>query len=73
MLASASPYKDVLVSAVVEILPAPAERKLRTTLFAFVALGVALTMLNLQMPVAHNSLEYAKAALEISNHGSLAS
>jgi hypothetical protein len=68
VLASASPYKDVLVTAVVERFPARVARKLWLTLFAFVALGVALTVLNLRMPVARNSLEYAKAALEISNH-----
>ena len=36
------------------------------TLAAFMALGVALTVSNLGLPIARNSLCYAKAALEIS-------
>jgi hypothetical protein len=68
MLASAPPYKDVLVAASVEIFPAPIERNLWLVLIAFVAVGIVLTVLNLQLPISRNSLEYAKAALEISEH-----
>ena len=38
------------------------------TLVAFIALGVLLTVANLGLPIARNSLCYAKAALEISQH-----
>ena len=44
------------------------ERKLWLTLVALVAVGVLFTVLNLHLPIARNSLEYAKAALEISDH-----
>ena len=47
---------------------APVERKLWLTLGGLVALGVLLTMLNLHLPIVRNALEYAKAALEISEH-----
>ena len=70
-LARHTPYKDVLVAAAVEMSefhPAPVRRELWLTLVAFVALGILLTVLNLQLPIARNSLCYAKAALEISEH-----
>jgi hypothetical protein len=44
------------------------ERQLWLTLVALVALGALFTVLNLRLPIARNSLEYAKAALEISEH-----
>jgi hypothetical protein len=71
-----APYKDVIVAnnvtdmatRMVESHPAPLERRLWLTLVTFVALGVLFTALNLHLPIARNALEYAKAALEISEH-----
>ncbi len=48
--------------------PAPAQRKLWLTLAVFVALGMLFAVLNRQLPIVRNALEYAKAALEISEH-----
>jgi hypothetical protein len=47
---------------------APVERKLWLTLLALVALGLLFTVLNRQLPITRNALEYAKATLEISEH-----
>ena len=76
MLTLRAPYKDVIVvnnvadmaTRMVESHPAPLERRLWLTLVTFVALGVLFTALNLHLPIARNALEYAKAALEISEH-----
>ena len=76
MLTLRAPYKDVIVAnnvtdmatRMVESRPAPLERRLWLTLVTFVALGVLFTALNLHLPIARNALEYAKAALEISEH-----
>ena len=63
---------QILTTETAQYLPGHAgklrERKLWLTLAAFVALGVLLTVLNLRLPIVRNSLEYAKAALEISQH-----
>ena len=56
------------MARVIEFQPALARRELRITLAALVALGFLFTLLNLQLPIARNALDYAKAALELSEH-----
>jgi hypothetical protein len=57
-----------MVKRMIEFHAAPGERRLWLTLVAFVALGSLLTVLNRQLPIVRNALDYAKAALEISEH-----
>jgi hypothetical protein len=52
----------------IELHRAPVERKSWLTLVAFIAVGIMFTAMNLHLPIVRNSLEYAKAALEISAH-----
>ncbi len=48
--------------------PAEGDRKLRATLWIFLAAGTFFTLVNLGWPIARNALCYAKAALGIIEH-----
>jgi hypothetical protein len=57
-----------MVARMTEFHLASVKHKLWLALAAFVALGMLLTVLNLRLPIARNALDYAKAALELSEH-----